>query len=126
MRDRYKEIRKLDADVVVIGTGDLTYAKAFVEDDRIPFLVLVDDDARAANAASVQRAGVLGMLSPASFPGGLRAWRGGFRVGKPGPRVDQLGATFVVGPGPVVHYQHYDEHTADHAPMREVLTALRA
>jgi hypothetical protein len=49
----------------------------------------------------------------------------GFRVGKPGKRVTQLGATFVVGPGSVVHYEYQDAHSADHAPLDEVLGALR-
>ena len=31
MRDRYDEIRELGAEVIAIGTGDATYARAFVE-----------------------------------------------------------------------------------------------
>ncbi len=37
-----------------------------------------------------------------------------------------LGAGFVVGAGPVLRYQHLDDHTTDHAPMREMLAALEA
>lgn len=125
MRGQHKEIRKRGADVVLIGTGNLLYAHAFVEDEKIPFLVLVDDEGEAARAAAVRRAGLIGMFNPASFPGGLRAWRSGHRIGKPGPRVDQLGATFVLGPGSKVRYEHYDRHTADHAPMSEIFAALR-
>ena len=36
----------------------------------------------------------------------------------------RLGATFVVGPGNVVRYEHLDELTSDHAPVDEVLGAL--
>lgn len=125
MRDQYRKIQKLGGDVVLIGTGDLEYARAFVEDERVPYLVLVDDDAKAAAAASIRRVGLVGIFNPASLPGSLRAWRAGHRIGRSGPRIDQLGATFVVGPGAIVRYEHYDEHTADHAPMDEVLSALR-
>ena len=45
---------------------------------------------------------------------------------KSGKRVNQLGATFVLGPGPRVLYSHVDEHTADHAPLSEVLAFLSA
>jgi alkyl-hydroperoxide reductase/thiol specific antioxidant family protein len=124
LRGEYAAIKSRGADVVLIGTGDLRYARAFVADEQIPFPVLVDDDALAANAASIRRAGLLGMFNPASFPGGIRAWRAGHRIGKPGPRVDQLGATFVVGPGAFVRYQHYDAHTADHALMPAIIAAL--
>ena len=44
MRERYDEITGLGGDVVAIGTGDRSYAGAFVRDERIPFLVLVDDE----------------------------------------------------------------------------------
>ena len=45
----------------------------------------------------------------------------GFRVKKSGKRVNQLGTTFVVGPGSQVRYAHVDAHTADHAPLADVL-----
>lgn len=124
LRGHYAEIQKRGADLVFIGTGDLAYARSFVHDLDIPFPVLVDDAAEAARAASIRRAGLLGMFSPASFPGGIRAWKAGHRIGKPGARVDQLGASFVIGPGPTLHYQHYDAHTADHAPMDAIFAAL--
>jgi len=45
-------------------------------------------------------------------------------VKKSGKRVTQLGATFVLGPGDLVRYEHVDVHSADHAPLTEVLAAL--
>ena len=98
MRDRYAEIQALGAEVVVIGTGDLRYARAFAEDERIPFPVLVDDDARAADAARVERVGLSRLFAPGSLPATARALRAGYRIGRPGKRVNQLGATFVVAP----------------------------
>jgi hypothetical protein len=38
--------------------------------------------------------------------------------------VTQLGATFVVGPGTQVRYEHVDDHSADHAALEDVLAAL--
>jgi hypothetical protein len=126
LRDRYAEIQALGAEVVVIGTGDVRYARSFAEDDHIPFPVLVDDDAQAAAAAGVERAGLFQMFAPGSFGPTLRAWRAGFRIGRPGRRVDQMGASFVVSPDPErLIYQHYDQHPADHAPMEAIFDALR-
>lgn len=125
MRDQYDEIRALGGDVVAIGTGKAAYAADFVEQERIPFLVLVDDDAAAARAAAMPRVNPFRLLfDPRSFAGSRRAHRAGYRVKRPGARVNQLGATFVVGPGELVRYEHRDEHTADHAPLAAVLAAL--
>ena len=126
MRDRYAEIQALDAEVVVIGTGDIRYARAFAEQDRIPFPVLVDDEARAAAAAGVESVGLARLFALPSLPATARALRAGFRIGRPGKRVNQLGATFVVSPAPErLLYQHYDAHPADHAPMNAIFDALR-
>ncbi len=110
--------------MVAIGTGDVGHARDFVEAEEIPFPVLVDDDAEAARAARVRRVGVFQLFDPASYAGARRAWKSGHRLGVPGRRTNQLGATFVVGAGPVVKYQHYDAHTADHAPLDEIFAAL--
>jgi len=126
LRGRYLEIRGLGAEVVAIGTGGAEHARSFVRDEMIPFPVLLDDDAAAARVAGIPRVGFLELFAPRSFPGALRALRAGHRVGRPGRRTNQLGASFVLGPGDAVHYAHWDDHTADHAPLEEVLSALRA
>jgi peroxiredoxin len=124
LRERYDDIKDRGAEVVAIGTGDQRYAAAFVDDEDVPFPVLVDDDGVAARAASVRKASPLGLFDPRSFPGARRATRAGHRIHKSGKRVTQLGATFVVGPGDDVHYEHLDAHTADHAPLDAVLDSL--
>jgi peroxiredoxin len=125
LRDHYEAITKTGAEVVAIGTGDERYAKAFVDELQVPFPVLVDDGADAANAAAVKKVNFATLLfDPRSIKGARRAHREGYRVKKSGKRVNQLGATFVVGPGSHVRYEHVDAHTADHAPVEEVLAAL--
>jgi len=108
----------------VIGTGDAAYARAFTADEDIPFLVLVDDAAEAARAASVRRVNFLSLMGPRSWPGTRQAWRAGYRIHKVGKRVTQLGATFVIGPGPVVRYAHHASDSSDAAPVAAVLAAL--
>ena len=125
MRGRYDEIQGRGAEVVAVGTGSVRYAAAFVADEDVPFPVLLDDDARAARAASVRRVGFFRLLTDSrSRPGAKRARAAGHRIHKAGRRVTQLGATFVVGPGEQVRYTHVDDHSADHAPIDEVLAAL--
>jgi peroxiredoxin len=127
LRGHYDEIQGLGAEVVAVGTGDVRYAKSFVEDEQVPFPVLVDDDAVAAKAAAVQKVNFAKLLfDPRSLNGARQAHRHGYRVKKSGNRVNQLGATFVLGPGSYVRYAHVDAHTADHAPLADVLAAIRA
>ena len=126
MRDRYPEIADRGAEVVAIGTGNAGHAKAFVADENISFPVLVDDDATAAAAAAVVRVPFFKLFDPATYAGTLRALRAGHRLGMPGRRTNQLGATFVIGAGGELRYEHQDAHAADHAPMDEIFAALRA
>jgi peroxiredoxin len=124
LRRAYTDITARGADVVAIGTGDVRYARAFVEDEQIPFLVLVDDDAIAAKAASVKRVNALRLLGTSTWRATRKTWRAGYRIHKSGKRVNQLGATFVIGPGSTIHYEHIDADSTDHAPLDEVVGAL--
>ncbi len=124
MRERYDEILSTGADVVAIGTGDRRYAASFVREERIPFLVLVDDDGRAASAAAVRSVSFGRLLHPRTWKASMDTLRNGHRVHRSGKRVTQLGATFVVGPGDRVRYAHVDEDSTDHAPLADVVAAV--
>ncbi len=124
MRRTYPEITERGADVVAVGTGDARYAQAFVSEEDIPFLVLLDEDGVAARAASVPKASLLSLAGPGVWVGTLRARKEGHRQHKPGKRVTQLGATFVIGPSGSLRYEHFERDPSDHAPLDDVLAAL--
>ena len=125
MRDHYDEIKGLGGGVIAIGTGSVKYAASFVEDEHVPFPVLVDDHSHAAKAAQVKRVNFKTLLfDKRSREGAKAAHAAGHRIHWPGKRTNQLGATFVLAPGNVVAYEHIDEHTADHAPLDDVIAAL--
>ena len=121
MRRAYPDITARGADVVAIGTGDVRYARGFVDEEEIPFLVLVDDAAAAARAASVRKVNFFRLLGPGTWKTTRETWKEGYRIHKSGKRVNQLGATFVIGPGPTVHYAHLDDDSTDHAPLDDVI-----
>ena len=125
MRERHDEITSLGADIVAVGTGDQRYAAAFVADERIPFLVLVDDDAQAAHAASLRTLSWFRLLHPRTWKATRATSKRGYHVHKAGKRVKQIGATFVIGPGDRVRYEHMDADSTDHAPVDAVVAALR-
>jgi peroxiredoxin len=128
LRDAYPQITGKGAEVIAVGTGDARYASAFVSEESIPYPVLVDDDAAAANAAAVKASSFLGLFHPRTFAATRETRRRGFRIHKAGKRVTQLGATFVIRPdeggGAHVAYAHLDRDSTDHAPIAEVLAAL--
>jgi peroxiredoxin len=124
LADRYDDLQRQGIELVAIGTGDQRYAGAFVRDEHIPYLVLVDDDAKAAQAASVQVASWYRLLHPTTWAATVAAWKRGHRIHQPGKRVTQLGATFVFGPGDQVRYRHVDADSTDHASVPEVLAAV--
>jgi peroxiredoxin len=124
LREQHDEITRLGAEVVAVGTGDRRYAEAFVRDERIPYLVLVDDDAAAARAAAVRTSSFVGLFHPRTWRATRETRRRGFRIHRAGARVTQMGATFVIGPGETVRYAHVDADSTDHAPLADVLAAL--
>lgn len=126
MRGDYEAIADRGAEVVGVGTGDASYARSFIADTGVPFPVLVDDCGDAAEAASVGKSGLLALVGPGAWTKGSEVWRAGHHVHRPGKRVTQLGATFVIGPGPQLHYEHLDAEPWDHAPLGDVLGALPA
>jgi peroxiredoxin len=125
LRDATPRLRELGAEVVAIGTGGPKSAAWLVEDYGLPYPVLLDEEGEAARIAGMRRIGFFAMFHPQSYSGTARAWRGGHRIGRAGRRVDQLGSTFVVAPGGKLLYEHRDRHSADHAPLDEILSALR-
>ncbi|HTD49102.1 MAG TPA: peroxiredoxin-like family protein [Acidimicrobiia bacterium] len=124
LRDRYEDLQRQGVELVAIGTGDQRYAGAFVRDEHIPYLVLVDDDGTAADAASVGVASWYRLLHPSTWAATVATWKRGHRIHQPGKRVTQLGATFVVGPGDQLRYSHVDADSTDHASVPDVLAAV--
>jgi peroxiredoxin len=126
LRDHYDELQAKGIELVAIGTGDARYARAFVRDEKIPFLVLVDDHAEAARAAQVKVSSWYRLLHWSTWKASFEAWKRGARIHKAGKRVTQLGATFVIGPGDHVRYSHVDADSVDHAPVPDILAAVAA
>jgi peroxiredoxin len=125
LRERYDEISSLGAGIVAVGTGDRTYAEVFVREEQIPFLVVVDDDAEAAHAASLRTLNWFQLMHPRTWKATRETSKRGHHVHKAGQRVRQIGATFVIGAGDRVRYEHLDADSTDHAPIEEVVAALR-
>ncbi|MEX1005108.1 MAG: peroxiredoxin-like family protein [Acidimicrobiia bacterium] len=124
VRDRYEEILATGAGVTAIGTGGKRYAKAFIEDERVPFSVLLDEDGTAAEIVGMKSTSAIGLLSPRQITAGIRARMSGKRQHNAGRRPFQLGATLVIAPGDVLRHADFEDFAGDHADLDEVIAAI--
>lgn len=126
MRERHEDFLSKGSEIVAVGTGSVRYAREFAEEEEIPFPLLIDDDGAAAEAASVKVSSFLGLFHPRTWAPTRETMRRGHRLHRAGKRVTQLGASFVIAPGPVLLYEHIDRDSTDHAPIDDLLAAIPA
>ena len=100
------------------------YAKAFIEDEQVPFPVLLDEDGTAAQIVGTGSLGMASLLKPSQLAAGLRSFKEGHRQRKAGDRPMQLGATVVIAPGEEILYEDYEDYAGDHADIDEIIAAL--
>jgi hypothetical protein len=124
LRDREAELRARGARLAAIGLGDAVYARAFREDSRIRFPLLIDAERLAYRVAELQSASLLHVLRPDNILALLRARAAGHRQRRKGPNPFQLGGSFVFGPGYVDRYAHVSQTFGDNAPVAALLAAL--
>ncbi len=124
MRDAYEQLEATGARLVVIGNGQPWQAKAFREDERIPFELWVDPKMKAYRAAGLRR-GWTQTLSHRSLGHAFRAFRRGHRQTKVEGDPWQLGGAFVITPAGEPLYEQVSREAGDHAPLADLLAALR-
>jgi hypothetical protein len=110
--------------VIAIGTGGRRYAQAFIEDESVPFAVLLDEDGEAADIVEVNSLGATALIRPDAWLAGARSLTGGNRQHNTGRRPTQLGATLVMAPGDELLYIDKESYAGDHADLDEVLAVL--
>jgi len=124
LRDHAEAIRSLGADLAAIGTGDVSYAADFRDNQAIDFPLLVDEDLTSYGAAGAQQGTLRTFLRARQLLAGARAVAAGTGQGKPGKHPFMLGATHVLTPSGSVPFAWVNADFADNAPVTEVLAAL--
>ena len=123
MRDAYEEIKSKGVRLVVIGNGQPWHAKAFREDEGIPFELWVDPEMKAYRAAGLRR-GLAKAVSRRSLGHVWRAIRSGFRQTKIQGDPWQLGGAFVITPDGKTLYEQVSREAGDHVPIPELMEVL--
>ena len=110
--------------MTAIGTGGKRYAKAFIEDEGVPFPVLLDQDGTAAEIVGTKSLSKERLVSARQLKAGVRATLRGNRQHNAGRRPFQLGATLVIAPGNDLRYADFEDFAGDHADIDEVIAAV--
>ncbi len=110
--------------MTALGTGGRRYATAFIEDESVPFPVLLDEDGTAADIVEMNHLGAVSLFRSDALFAGARSLAGGNRQHNTGRRPTQLGATLVMAPGDELLYIDKESFAGDHADLDEVLAVL--
>ena len=119
-----EQIRAEGAELVVVGSGTVWHAKHFKEERALDFLLLVDPELKAYQAAEMKR-GFIRTFSPKSLRSSVAALRDGHRQQLTKGDNFQQGGELVIGAGGTLVYGRLSERTGDHSRPEELLAALR-
>jgi hypothetical protein len=97
---------------------------AFIEDEQVPFPVLLDEDGEAADIIQTNRLNAFSLIRPDALLAGTRSLARGNRQHDTGRRPTQLGATIVMGPNNELLYIDKESFAGDHAELDEVIDVL--
>ncbi len=125
MRDAYEEIRARGAALAAVGSGTEAMARAFQEEQGLPFPLYVDPSRRAYEAAGLKR-GAASTFSPRVLKNALRARRRGFRQTAVQGDPWQQGGVLVILPDDTIALHYVSEVAGDHPEVAAVLAALPA
>ena len=100
LRDRFDELQAHGLDVLVVFCQKRKTVAAWLAKHPLPFPILIDDDR--------SRAKRWGVYVPISYDA--------IHIARP--------ATFIVDTAGVVRYARISRHQMDHAPFKEILTAI--
>lgn len=125
LRDSNPAFEHAGARLVAIGTGGREYAKTFVTERKIPYLVLVDKQLATHDLIGIGSGTALGVFKPTTLYHGLKARMAGERQGPAGPNPFLFGAAHVIGPGGELRYAWLNGDYQDNAPVPELLAAAQ-
>jgi hypothetical protein len=124
LRDHEAEFRARGARLAAIGMGDAGYARAFRDEARITFPLLVDAERTAYRAVGLRSASLRHLFLRDNWLAKKRARAAGHRQGRTGQHPFQLGGCFVLGPGDVDRYARPSETFGDALPVADLLAAV--
>ena len=121
LRDFYGDFEALGAKLVAVGTGGRQYAREFIDERKIPYLVLVDKTMATHEVIHIKEGPWWGVFRPRVLWAALKALFAGNFQGKTGPNPFKYGAAHVIGPGGELVYAWVNDDYHDNAPVQTLL-----
>lgn len=125
LRDSNAAFEQVGARLVAIGTGGREYAKAFVTERKIHFLVLVDKQLETHELIGIKGGGRLMIAKPNTLVAAAKALAAGERQGKTGPNPFLFGASHVIAAGGVLCFSWLNGDYQDNPPIDELVAMAR-
>jgi AhpC/TSA antioxidant enzyme len=124
LREYEQKFKDKGATLAAVGLGDAHYARAFREETRIKFPLLIDEQREAYRALGLKKASLLHIFRKDNALARKRAKAGGHRQHRLGKDPFQLGGSFVFGPGNVDYLVHISETFGDNASPESIVEAI--
>ena len=126
LRDFYGDFEARGAHLVAIGTGGRSYAREFIDERKIPYLVLIDRHMASHEVVRIDEGKWWDIFRPGNVWGAIKAFFAGERQGKTGPNPFKYGAAHVIAPDGRVLYAWLNTDYHDNAPVEALLEAASA
>jgi hypothetical protein len=128
VQDRYQEIRRLGAEVLVISSGRPEALAVYVADKRWPFPVVADPSLESYRQFGLERTSWRTILTPRVLGGYLRLMFRGWLPHRAYDREDllQLGGDFVFDGRRRVVFAHPSRDPTDRPSPDALVAAVRA
>jgi hypothetical protein len=123
LRRDLEEVRGLGANLVIIGCGTPEMAADFAARHSGGIPIFTDPERKAYEALGFIRT-VMGSIGPRVALPGLKAMLRGFAPGSPKGDALQQGGVAVISPSGKLLYRHAARHSADRAPLKEIMSVL--
>jgi peroxiredoxin len=123
----YEELRKLNAEVLVISFSPPAFLLRYLKNNPLPFPLLADPERLAYKGFGLERTTWQEMLRPAVLGRYLRLMAQGWLPWKArkGEDLLQLGGDFVLDEQRRIVYTHRSIEPTDRPPAQALLTAVR-
>ena len=118
------EIRRLGAELVVVGNGSSKQAARFRDELRLEFPLFTDPRLQTFRAAGLTKS-LTATLTPKILSNFRRSWDRGFRQKWVQGSPFQQGGTFIITPDGEVAFEYKSQAAGEHADPQEILGALR-
>lgn len=125
LRDSNAAFEQAGARLVAVGTGGREYAKTFVTERKIPYLVLVDKQLETHDLIGIKSGSMLDVIRPSTLGAIGKAVSAGERQGKTGPNPFLFGAAHVIAAGGALRFAWLNSDYQDNAPVSELLAAAQ-